>query len=592
MVDSEFNRILVPLDGSPISEQVLTPVASLAHSTGSSIVLIQVVPTGGSIRRMATHPFRRSRTQDRIAQLEETSGYLGALAEEIRSKGIEVIIEVAHGAPVEEIVAMGTRHRASLIAMCTHGRTGLRRLALGSVAEQVLRQSALPLLLYRPTDDAQQRGSSWSKLVVPLDGSPLSELALQQASAIATAGDLNVELVHVLSETSRDPHSGPRPDDAANEAPDRQAMETYLRDRADAFSQQGIQVSYRILDGDPRIQILEAAQGSSDTLVVMSTHGRTGLGRMMHGSVADHLVRRSSTPVLLVRGRPSTIGGGRYRLLRLLGEGNRKEVYLGYDTQEECEVAVTLVKSHILSPQDVDKIKAGAESISTIGDQVAAPLYLDVGEDQGYVYMISAALEHVEERIFNRNFLLVSFGTLLAALSLSILHPTLPLHVLAIGGTATDVSRVVGIMGFSQLLIRPFVGWLVDGKGRRSIALVSMALIAIACLVLALAPSTPVLMLGQFLIGVGFAMVYTSIVTMVGEIVPPDRRGESQAAFAMFPQLGYGLGPVIGIWLMLGPSLSFAPGSQETASQAQAGSFALAAVAAAAISGASVLAFL
>ena len=74
--------------------------------------------------------------------------------------------------------------------------------------------------------------------------------------------------------------------------------------------------------------------------------------------------------------------------------------------------------------------------------------------------------------------------------------------------------------------------------------------------------------------------------------MPPDRRGESQAAFAMFPQLGYGLGPVIGIWLMLGPSLSFASGSQGTASQAQGGGFALAAMVAAAIAGASVLAFL
>jgi len=418
----------------------------------------------------------------------------------------------------------------------------------------------------------------------------MSELALEQARAIATAVGLNVELIHVLSDTSQRPHpESPSGAGPAGEAPDRQSMESYLRDRADALSQQGIQVSYRIISGDPKIEVVEAATGGPSALVVMSTHGRTGLGRMRHGSVAEEVVRRSASPVLLVRGRPSTIGAGRYRLLRLLGEGNRKEVYLGYDTQDEREVAVTLLKTHVLSPQEVDQIKAGAGSISTIGDQVAAPLYLDVGEEQGYVYMISAALEHVEERIFNRNFLLVSFGTLLAALSLSIFHPTLPLHVDAIGGTATYVSRVVGIMGFSQLLRRPFVGWLVDGKGRRSMALVAMALIAIASLVLAVAPSTPVLMVGQVLIGVGFAMVYTSIVTMVGEIVPPDRRGEAQAAFAMFPQLGWGLGPVVGIWLMLG---SFAPGSQGAASQVQGGSFTLAALAAAGIAGASVLAFL
>ncbi|MCI0894979.1 MAG: universal stress protein, partial [Chloroflexi bacterium] len=331
MVTSEFNRILVPLDGSPNSEQILTPAASLAHTTASSIVLVQVVPIGSTVRRMAAHPFRRSTTQGRLSQQNEISDYLSGLAEGLRAGGIEVTIATAHGEIAEEIVALGTRHRASLIAMCTHGRTGLRRLALGSVAEQVLRRSALPLLLYRPTDDARQREISWSKLVVPLDGSPLSELALQQASAIATAGNLDVELIHVLSNTSG-PDSGPPPDDTVGEAPDSQTMETYLRDRADAFSQQGVHVSYRILNGDPRFQMVEAAQRGSDNLVVMSTHGRTGLGRMMHGSVADHLVRNSSAPVLLVRGRPSTIGGGRYRLLRLLGEGNRKEVYLGYDT--------------------------------------------------------------------------------------------------------------------------------------------------------------------------------------------------------------------------------------------------------------------
>ena len=244
MINSEFSRILVPLDGSPVSEQVLTPVTLLAHSTGASIILVQVVPTGGSIRRIAAHPFRRLSTQDNIAQHEETSGYLNALAEEIRSKGTDVTIDVAHGTPAEEIVAMGTRHRASLIAMCTHGRTGLRRLALGSVAEQVLRQSAMPLLLYRPTDDESQRWISWSTIVVPLDGSPMSELALEQARAIATAVGLNVELIHVMSDTSQRPHpESPSGAGPAGEAPDRQSMESYLRDRADALSQQGIQVS-------------------------------------------------------------------------------------------------------------------------------------------------------------------------------------------------------------------------------------------------------------------------------------------------------------------------------------------------------------
>ena len=585
MVSSTFDRILVPLDGSPFSEQVLTAVTSLSQSTGSSIVLVQVVPSGGSIRRRVAHPFRRSDAGE-TAQLEETSGYLSALAEEIRSKGTDVTIDVAHGPPAEEIVAMATRHRASLIAMCTHGRTGIRRLALGSVAEQVLRRSAMPLFLYRPTDDGMQRSISWSKVVVPLDGSPLSELALQQASEVATAAGLSVELVHVLSDTSQRPPSGDSDDD---EASDRRSMETYLQDQADALSQQGIQASYRIIDGDPKVQMADAATGGPDVLMVMSTHGRTGLGRMRHGSVAEEVVRRSSSPVLLVRGRPSTIGAGRYRLLRLLGEGNRKEVYLSYDTQDDREVAVTLVKSQVLSPQEVDRIKAGATSVTAVGDQVAAPLYLDVGEEQGYVYMISAALERIEERIFNRNFVLVSVGTLMAAVGLSVFHPTVPLHVESIGGTATDVSRVVGIIGLGQLLARPLVGWLVDGKGRRNIALLGMALIAAASLVLAWAPSIPMLMLGRFLIGVGFAMAYTAIVTMVGEIVPPDRRGESQAAFGMFPQLGLGLGPVIGIWLMFG---SFAPGSQAAASQVQGGSFTVAALAAAGIAGASVLAFL
>ena len=129
MVASEFNRILVPLDGSPTSEQILTPAASLAHSTGSSMVLVQVAPTGGSIRRMTAHLFRRSNTQARLSQQIEIANHLRGLAEVLRSRGIAVTIDTAHDEITEEIVAMGTRHQASIIAMCTHGRTGLRRLA-------------------------------------------------------------------------------------------------------------------------------------------------------------------------------------------------------------------------------------------------------------------------------------------------------------------------------------------------------------------------------------------------------------------------------------------------------------------------------
>ena len=141
--------------------------------------------------------------------------------------------------------------------MCTHGRTGLRRLALGSVAEQVLRQSAMPLLLYRPTDDESQRWISWSTIVVPLDGSPMSELALEQAREIATAVGLNVELIHVMSDTSQRPHpESPSGAGPAGEAPDRQSMESYLRDRAAALSQHGIQVSYRIISVYPKIAVV------------------------------------------------------------------------------------------------------------------------------------------------------------------------------------------------------------------------------------------------------------------------------------------------------------------------------------------------
>lgn len=153
-----YRQIIVPLDGSDTAEQVLPYVKDLVQGRTVTIHLISIAPlsaasTSGASLRM--YPLVVSRAdlelhaQERDRIEEALRNYLNGVAIDLAHGNVTANVEVRFGEPAEEIIAYGEDIRADLIAMCTHGRTGLARWAYGSVAEKVLRHSSCPVLLVR-----------------------------------------------------------------------------------------------------------------------------------------------------------------------------------------------------------------------------------------------------------------------------------------------------------------------------------------------------------------------------------------------------------------------------------------------------------
>lgn len=145
-----FNKILVPLDGSPFSEAVLPHISALAKCTGAQVILLRVIPTvfynlvfASSPLPLQANPEYDSRT------LAET--YLERIAFEHFPGNPNVQLEVTAGSPADVIIEYATGQKVDAIAMTTHGRSSMSRLMLGSVAEEIVQRSHLPVLLVRPT---------------------------------------------------------------------------------------------------------------------------------------------------------------------------------------------------------------------------------------------------------------------------------------------------------------------------------------------------------------------------------------------------------------------------------------------------------
>lgn len=144
-----YKRVVVPLDGSQVAEGILPFILGIAGPLDLDVVLLRVVqPIPPTVIEGATHVV----VDDIEARMAEAKEYSDGAARELEAKGIRVRVEVRRGDPASEIVAAATQTGADLIAMSTHGRSGLGRLVFGSVAQAVLRQAEIPVLLIRETE--------------------------------------------------------------------------------------------------------------------------------------------------------------------------------------------------------------------------------------------------------------------------------------------------------------------------------------------------------------------------------------------------------------------------------------------------------
>lgn len=309
-----FARILVPLDGSSLAEGILPEVAELARLHGAEVMLLRVALAhtcpGGEASEAQVHA------------VEEAEGHLAEVERRLVALGITVSRGVRCGDATEEILDHARARHADLIAMSTHGRRGIVRLMLGSVAEAVLRASPVPVLLLRAKASALSPAGAvasgapatvrahpidlctptFRHILCPVDFSSHSDRAMEYAGELAQHFRADLTVLHVVYDPlditcSHIPHP-----------PLEQLREEMIRE-AEQVLQRRMQRRLRFLPraktvvvaGPPYLQIVRHARDHHVDLIVMGTQGLTGLDRLIMGSTAERVVRAAPCPVVSIR---------------------------------------------------------------------------------------------------------------------------------------------------------------------------------------------------------------------------------------------------------------------------------------------------
>ena len=293
--------ILVPLDGSPLAEQAL-PYAQALLTPGAELTLLDVVEEPEAIHGMSGRLLVSVEDAQRMLE-HQAREYLQKPEATLRGAQTPVRLEVARGDPAVEILRVAAEQGVALIAMTTHGRGALERLVFGSVADRVARSSPVPVLLVRPSDREPQPVVI-RRLVVPLDGSPLAEEALPPAETLAKRLGVPIHLITVIDIMRLIPvEVGPVVafDAAVYEETLSQldaGAAALLDDVSERLKREGLCSSSAVAHGSPYSTIADAVHDGD--LIVMTSHGRSGVRRWLLGSVAEKLVREAPVPVVLV----------------------------------------------------------------------------------------------------------------------------------------------------------------------------------------------------------------------------------------------------------------------------------------------------
>lgn len=261
-----YKRILVPVDGSVFSELVVPHAALIARTTGAELALLRIVE-------------KAQQQQEAAAEVEKLASGTGATA----------ICTVAQGDVAATIHQEADRVDDTLVMLSSHGRTGAMQAIFGSVAREVLHHSSAPLLIYRPDPDNPPVPAAYRHVILPLDGSALSESMIPHAAALAKWLGTDLIVVSAVEPNARIDPSIPRSD----------VMESgYVHLRADDIAaRHGVKTTWEVLHGDPDEAIPQFVRGTGDSLLAMTTHDRTALQTAFAGSVTGACLREAGVPV-------------------------------------------------------------------------------------------------------------------------------------------------------------------------------------------------------------------------------------------------------------------------------------------------------
>ncbi|HEV8352999.1 MAG TPA: universal stress protein [bacterium] len=296
-----FSHLLVPLDGSALAESVLPAVILLARRLPARVTFLHVVEPHAPV---TVHGDRH------LTRAEDAGVYLEHIVAQLAAQGVQASARVRGGSVnvAAAVAEEAAEAHAELIVLCTHGHGGLRDVLFGSVAQQVLQHGTTPVLLFKPD---RPLDFVCRTVVVPLDGSEAAAAALPAAAAIARACGASLRLVSVVPTPETAPPERAAATrlmpSAAAEVLDLEAahMQAYLTELTATLAADGVSASGLVERGEAVRMLLDAAKVSEADLIVMATHGRSGLAGTWAGSVASRVIGHTGIPLLLVRIPPS-----------------------------------------------------------------------------------------------------------------------------------------------------------------------------------------------------------------------------------------------------------------------------------------------
>jgi nucleotide-binding universal stress UspA family protein len=295
---SLIQTAVVPLDGTPLTERVLPFATRLARIGAVKLVLVRAhLPDDDRLDLRLAHP-ELGPAERASLERAEAEAMIMNLAQRLRQAGLDAVGLFREGAAARVIQGVAAETKADLILMATHADGLVGRFFLGSVADEVVRNGSVPVLMITARCQHPWPGDRQLRVLVPLDGSSLAERALMPAMQLVSTIKGQLVLLTVLNDT-RSTSSDSRAESATEQA----AAQRQLDVVATRLQAAGLSVNTRVSVGAVGASIVHEAAMLDADLIALATHGRSGLARLLTGSVARQVVEVADRPVLLVSPR-------------------------------------------------------------------------------------------------------------------------------------------------------------------------------------------------------------------------------------------------------------------------------------------------
>jgi len=295
-----FNKVLVPLDGSALSARALPFAKRVATAAGARLIVVRAHLPADDLGLRLEYP-ELSLAERADMEREAAQAEFQSVIDGLRKDSLDVEGHFAEGAAADVIYEQAAATRASLIVMSTHGHGGLGRWLYGSVADEVLRRVPVPVLLVSAVCTEMWAEDQPLRVVVPLDGSDLAAEVLGPARDLAVTLGSELLLLAVVEPIAVYPYQHLEAISDVAEVQDGQARQYLDKVATELRATDAPAVSTRIVYGDAAAQICAVARKDGNGAIAMATHGRSGMARLLLGSVATRTLHQSSVPVLIYR---------------------------------------------------------------------------------------------------------------------------------------------------------------------------------------------------------------------------------------------------------------------------------------------------